>query len=316
LSSSIALETFELDSALAKEIKDDELFTDILQLARKSPIVRPNTARIFCKKLRGCRNFQKIRRRQTRSFQIGRRAGFAFRFANRRNDGGFVAESAGIARKISAENAVRLTKKAREFLEFGGSVTLAFRRARAAMFCGASDASFRRLARSFAEIAKHGNAVLISFIRSSRSFSRKFNRCGKKEETFRNCAQSFAARCEIAETDAESALAAFRSARRRCRKVSLAQFEEWVETGLRKTKFFGESAQKLFRARNRNSNELLQEAQEGLPLEKMQTVLRIYVEGLTGKEVEIAPLTAMPQESRIGDGKTIYLPRIVATNSA
>ena len=49
-------------------------------------------------------------------------------------------------------------------------------------------------------------------------------------------------------------------------------------------------------------------AQKGLPLENIQTVLRIYVEGLTGKEVEIAPLSAMPQESRIGDGKTIYLP--------
>ena len=50
----------------------------------------------------------------------------------------------------------------------------------------------------------------------------------------------------------------------------------------------------------------------GLPLEKVQTILRIYVEGLTGKEVEIAPLSAMPQESRISDGKTIYLPSIVA----
>jgi hypothetical protein len=33
---------------------------------------------------------------------------------------------------------------------------------------------------------------------------------------------------------------------------------------------------------------------------------------LTGNAVEIAPLTAMPQESRIGDGKTIYLPATVA----
>src|SRR5690606_6675087 len=50
----------------------------------------------------------------------------------------------------------------------------------------------------------------------------------------------------------------------------------------------------------------------GLPLEKVQSILRIYIEGLTGKEVEIAPLTAIPQESRIGDGKTIYLPGSIA----
>ena len=45
---------------------------------------------------------------------------------------------------------------------------------------------------------------------------------------------------------------------------------------------------------------------------RYRRVLRIYVEGLTGKEVEVAPLSAMPQESRIGDGRTIYLPASVA----
>ena len=49
-----------------------------------------------------------------------------------------------------------------------------------------------------------------------------------------------------------------------------------------------------------------------MPLESVQHVLRLYIEALTGKEVEIAPLTAMPQETRIGDGKTIYLPTSVA----
>src|SRR5213078_3994877 len=44
----------------------------------------------------------------------------------------------------------------------------------------------------------------------------------------------------------------------------------------------------------------------------VQHILRLYIEALTGKEVEIAPLTAIPDESRIGDGKTIYLPSTVA----
>jgi hypothetical protein len=50
----------------------------------------------------------------------------------------------------------------------------------------------------------------------------------------------------------------------------------------------------------------------GLALESVQHVLRLYVEALTGREVEVAPLAAMPQEARIGDGKTIYLPSSVA----
>jgi hypothetical protein len=77
-----------------------------------------------------------------------------------------------------------------------------------------------------------------------------------------------------------------------------------------------QKARKSYFALHRNQKQatsFLQESQEGLPLESVQTILRIYVEGLTGSEVEIAPLAAMPQEpQRIGDGKTIYLPSTVA----
>ncbi|MEJ7698392.1 MAG: hypothetical protein WKF71_01915 [Pyrinomonadaceae bacterium] len=76
---------------------------------------------------------------------------------------------------------------------------------------------------------------------------------------------------KIAETDAESALAAFRSSAKALRKVSIAQFEEWVETGLAKNE--GESAKvrrSYFALETRNSNALLQEAREGLPLESIQ----------------------------------------------
>jgi hypothetical protein len=67
-----------------------------------------------------------------------------------------------------------------------------------------------------------------------------------------------------------------------------------------------------FALETRGSNERLQETRLGLPLERIHNILRIYIEGLTGKEVEIAPLSAMVQESRIGDGKTIFLPSAVS----
>jgi len=41
-------------------------------------------------------------------------------------------------------------------------------------------------------------------------------------------------------------------------------------------------------------------------------LLRLYVEALTGRSVEIAPLAAVPAEARIGDGRTIHLPSAVA----
>ena len=50
----------------------------------------------------------------------------------------------------------------------------------------------------------------------------------------------------------------------------------------------------------------------GLPLERVHHLLQLYVEGLTGNEIEIAPLAAVPLESRIADGRTIHLPSLVA----
>jgi hypothetical protein len=40
--------------------------------------------------------------------------------------------------------------------------------------------------------------------------------------------------------------------------------------------------------------------------------LRLYVEGLTGRSLNIASLASIPDEAKIGDGKTIFLPSVVA----
>ena len=209
--------------------------------------------------------------------------------------------------KLSAENAIRLMEKAREFLEFGGSVTLHFVSSGSDVL-RKTDAVFEDWCAVLQKIARHGNAVLIAFLRATPKFFAQIQTL-KTEDEIELAGKVLSLTAEIAETDAESALAAFRSSANALRKVSLEQFEEWIETGIETKQDVSAKARKsYFALETRQSNELLQEAQKGLPLEKIQTILRIYIEGLTGKEVEIAPLTAMPQESRIGDGKTIYLP--------
>ena len=55
----------------------------------------------------------------------------------------------------------------------------------------------------------------------------------------------------------------------------------------------------------------LRSGSNGLALEAVRHLLILYVEGLTGHEVEIAPLAAVPLESRIADGRTIHLPSLV-----
>lgn len=309
LSSSIALETFEFIPELAKKVDDNELFEDILELALE---ISTRSAKHSADFLHATPDVANALRKFGKNKQKVSKAtvNLASQFANR--TGGMTADLWSSLpktfEKLSAKNAVKLMTSAETFLEFGGSVTL--------HFVGSGSRILERFDQVFDEwsevllqFALHGNAVLISFLRSSPQFFSRIGSLKSKKDAVQISRRVLELIKEIAESDPESALAAFRSSAKALRKVSLKQFEEWIETGLA-TK--GDASQKarrsFFALETRQSNELLQDAQEGLPLENVQTILRIYIEGLTGKAVEIAPLSAMPQESRIGDGKVIYLP--------
>ncbi len=309
LSSSIAIETFELVPKLAKEINDKDLLTDILKLASEIANRSAKHSADFLQKTpevtKSIEKFGKDKKKVSKATLK-----LASHFANR--TGGMTADLwSGLPEafeKLSAKNAIKLMSCGEKFLEYGGSVTLHFVDA-GSKTLNRFDAVFDEWCDVLVQFATHGNAVLISFIRASPQFFKRIAMLKNKKDATQISRRVLQLVGEIAETDAESALAAFRSSANALRKVSLEQFEEWVETGLETKQDVSAKARRSFFAlETRQSNELLQEAQEGLPLETIQTVLRIYVEGFTGKEVEIAPLSAMPQESRIGDGKTIYLP--------
>jgi len=313
LSSSIALETFRLVPSLAKEIDDDELFVEILFLAAEIANRSAKHSADFLQKTP--KIAETLLKFGAEKGEVSKAVvGLAAHFANR--TGGMTADLWQILpaalEKLTAAQAVLLMEKSVEFLEFGGSVTL--------HFTGAGGEVLRKIEEVFEDwrqillkIAKNGNAVLISFIRSSPKFLTNILTLRKRNEVVEIAGKVLRLIDEIAETDAESALAALRSSAVALRKVSLAQFEEWIRTGLEKNKNLSAKARRsYFALETRGSNALLQESSVGLPLDSVQTVLRIYIEGLTGKAIEIAPVTAMAQESRIGDGKTIYLPGNVA----
>ncbi|MBP9664793.1 MAG: VWA domain-containing protein [Pyrinomonadaceae bacterium] len=209
---------------------------------------------------------------------------------------------------LPAESAVRLLNTARELLEYGGSVTLHFVTS-GSVVLRTNEQVFDEWCGAVRSIASHGNAVVISFLRAT---TRVFPRFPARDSTLaaRRVLQLIS---RIAETDAESALAAFTSSASALGHVSLAQFEAWVENGLTvHNKASAKARRSYFALETRASNDHLQQMRSGLALDDVQHVLRLYVEALTGKQVEVRPLGAMPQESRIGDGKTIYLPGSVA----
>lgn len=311
LSSSIALDTFKLIPQLAAEIDDPELSFEILRLA----------AEIASRSAKHSSDFLQQTPAVSKSLKTfgedrGKVAGAVIAlgesFASR--TGGMTADlwaaMPGALDDQSAANAMMLIERASEFIEFGGSVTLHFISAGKEVVRRAADI-FDEWCSVLKKVAPSGNAILIAFLRASPKFFGQISTIRQHDPgSTRKVLELVGG---IAETDAESALAAFRSSASALRQVSIEQFEEWIETGLRSKKTAGSKARKSFFAlETRRSNELLQETRAGLHLDSIQTILRIYVEGLTGKEVEIAPLSAMPQESRIGDGRSIYLPAAIA----
>ena len=158
-------------------------------------------------------------------------------------------------------------------------------------------------------VASHGNAGLVAFIRSSPAFFQTIAAQKDHLSATTLAHRVIALTREVARIDSEAALACLRSSAKALHTVSIEQFESWARAGL----IAGDTRARrsYYALETRSSNEALREGGAGVSLESVQLLLRLYVEGLTGRAVEIAPLAAVPVESRIGDGRTIHLPSVV-----
>ena len=211
--------------------------------------------------------------------------------------------------RLSAEQSLRLMKRAMNFLERGGAVGLHM------LIAGGE--VLRTLAVCFEEwtellwtIAPHGNAALVAFIRASPTFFQ--NIAASKNQVGANALalRVIALTREVAQVDAESALACLRSSAKALHTVSIEQFESWARAGL----IAGDTRARrsYYALETRSSNKALRAGNNGVSLESVQGLLRLYVEALTGQPVEIAPLAAVSLETRIADGRTIHLPSVVS----
>jgi len=319
LSSSIALESFDLIPTLAREIDDPWLLREILKLGSEIAARSAKHSAEFLQRTSlvaaAVSSFGEQKQRAAKvSLELAKQ------FASR--TGGMTADLWSVLpnaiRGLNIGEVETLMASAGCFLEFGGSVTLHFLQSGSAVARSSTEvfAEWEALAR---KIGKHGNAVLISFLRLSPAIFIKLDRQTSSRRQARSDTQAIVKILEaigrVADRDPESALAAFRSSPSALDRVSVEQFEDWVQRGLAEEDGGGslKSRRSYFALETRGSNEHLHKTRMGLSLESVHTVLRIYIEGLTGREVEIAPLSpGMPQQSRISDGRTIYLPASVA----
>lgn len=213
--------------------------------------------------------------------------------------------------ELSVSDGVRLLTRTGDFLERGGGAAL--------HVLTSGGEILRRAPEIFDEwisllwvVAAHGNASLVAFVRSSPRFIRLLTEGTNRDEAIDLSRRVLALTKEIGAVDGEASLACFRSSARALKSVSIEQFEEWARRGLSGGRADTRARRSYYSLETRGSYEALHSGgSAGLALDSVQPLLRLYVEALTGHEVEIAPLAAVPDEARIGDGHTIHLPSLV-----
>src|SRR6185312_16120361 len=311
LSAVVAHETFQKAPEITKAIGSNQLSASVLSIA----------AEISRRSARHSAEFLQATPAVLDSLKIFRqRKAVTEKALNLAND--FAARAGGIAADawatlsnavtgLKSPDAIRLLDGTGEFLERGGGVALQVLLS-GSEFLRTLPEVFDEWIELLKQVAENGNASLIAFVRSSPRFVRSISGQADHSQAVAISSRVVELTREIAKVDGEAALACFRSSASALRSVSIDQFEEWVRRGLELNHNDVRARRSYFAIETRRSHETLHTGGNGLPLDSVQHLLLLYIEGLTGRNIEIAPLAAVPLESRIGDGRTIYLPSLVA----
>lgn len=309
LSTTIGRETLTSAPQLVADIHDTALVAAVLEVATE---IARRSAKHSAEFLRASAHVTEVLKSFGDAEVTSAALGLAGSFAARA--GGIAADAWSAIPEALAElapaDAKRLLTSANGFLERGGGAALHI------LLAGGE--ILRRAPEIFDEwiellwvVAAHGNASLVAFVRSSPGFLRLLGADMNRSDAIDLSHRVLALTKEISAIDAEAALAAFRSSSRALRTVSIEQFQAWARRGLSSGRSDARARRSYFSLETRGSYEALHSGTAGLALDSVQHLLRLYVEALTGREVEVAPLAAVPDEARIGDGRTIHLPSLV-----
>jgi hypothetical protein len=309
LSTTIGRETLYSLPELIAEIDDVDVAASVLEIATE---IARRSAKHSAEFLNASVDVSEVLKAFVDAEVTSAALGLAGSFASRA--GGIAADAwsalPDALAELSPANAKRLLTSASDFLERGGGAALHILLAGGEILRRAPEIFDKWIALLWV-VAAHGNASLVAFVRSSPGFLRllgvDMNRAAAIDLSHRVLALTK----EIGAVDAEAALAAFRSSSRALRTVSIEQFEAWARRGLSAGRTDSRARRSYFSLETRGSYEALHSGSAGLALDSVQHLLRLYVEALTAREIEIAPLAAVPDEARIGDGRTIHLPSLV-----
>lgn len=224
----------------------------------------------------------------------------------------FFLELPNVTASTRPEAVEKLFEITEEYLERSGGVALQYFKAASRVLRIANEEAFNRWTALAKKVALQGNAASYHFMKSSPQI---ISDLGAKFDSQRR-AQVVSAVLEIVEEIAEknttAAVECFKASPTALRAASLGQFRTWALRGLEKSGETPRRIQAYYALESKASQQALFKIEGGLTLDSIAQTLRLYVEGLTGRNLVITSLSSIPDESKIGDGKTIYLPSVVA----
>jgi CheY-like chemotaxis protein len=115
-------------------------------------------------------------------------------------------------------------------------------------------------------------------------------------------------------SNVQIAIECFKSSPRALASASLEQFEAWARSGAELHRQDRRKAQAYYALESKSSQESLRGANEGVTLESVAHLLRLYVEGLTGREMTIGPIGSLRHRPAVRD-RLLRLGSLVAIAS-
>ncbi|MBI3650000.1 MAG: VWA domain-containing protein [Acidobacteria bacterium] len=237
-------------------------------------------------------------------------ANFAYRSGGTAAE--FFLELPNVARLSKPEVIESLFHITEEYLERSGGVALQYFKAASQVLKIANEEAFKRWTALAQQVSLQGNAASYHFMKASPQIIAELGARFPPDRRAQVVSAVLEIVEELADKNMTAAIECFKASPLALRASSIGQFRAWALRGLEKA---GETTRRLqayYALESKASQQALFKIEGGLTLDAISQTLRLYVEGLTGRALNIAALGAIPDESKISDGKTIYLPSVVA----